>query len=133
MAKRSPPASEPSQRQLRAGEVIRRSLSDVIQRAGLRDPDLAGVLITIGEVRCSPDLRQAVVFVSPLGDNSAEGRSRLARALNRAAGLLRGEVGREVRLKFTPELKFVADPSYDEAARIDQILDDPKVRRDLEP
>ncbi len=133
MAQRGTPPPQPSQRQLRAGELIRRSLSDILKRDGLRDPDLADVLITVGEVRCSPDLRQATVFVSPLGDNTAEGRNRLAAALNRASGRLRGEIGRQIRLKFTPELKFVADLSYDEAVRIEQILGDPRVRRDLEP
>jgi ribosome-binding factor A len=89
-------------------------------------------MITVGEVRCSPDLKHANVFVSPLGDDSDEGRTKLANALNRAAGFLRGRLGREVELRYTPELHFIADKSYDDATAIDRLLMDPKVRRDVE-
>ncbi|MGA1343509.1 MAG: 30S ribosome-binding factor RbfA [Hyphomonas sp.] len=122
----------PSQRQLRAGEIIRHALAGIIAREDLRDPELGNVLVTVGEVRCSPDLKRAKVFVAPLGDDSEEGRARLAGALNRAAAFLRGRLGREIELKFTPELYFIADKSYDEATAIDRLLADPRVRRDLE-
>ena len=122
----------PSQRQLRAGEIIRHALAEVISREYFRDPELAGVLVTVGEVRCSPDLKRANIFVTPLGDDTEEGREKLAGALNRASAFLRGRLGREIELKFTPELHFIADKSYDEATAIDRLLADPRVRRDVE-
>ncbi|WP_353256386.1 30S ribosome-binding factor RbfA [Hyphomonas sp.] len=132
MAKKPSQPGLPSQRQLRAGEIIRHALADIIAREDLRDPDLTGVLVTVGEVRCSPDLRRAKVYVTPLGDDSEAGRARLAGALNRAGAYLRGRLGREIDLKFTPDLHFVADKSYDEATAIDRLLSDPRVKRDLE-
>jgi ribosome-binding factor A len=121
----------PTQRQLRAGELIRHAVSDILAREDLRDPDLIGVIVTVGEVRCSPDLRHANVFVSPLGDDTEPGRAKLAAALNRAAGFLRGRLGREIDMKFTPQLHFIADKSYDEATAIDRLLADPRVKRDI--
>ena len=122
----------PSQRQLRAGEIISHALAEVISREDFRYPELAGVLVTVGEVRCSPDLKRANSFVTPLGDDTEEGREKLAGALNRASAFLRGRLGREIELKFTPELHFIADKSYDEATAIDRLLADPRVRRDVE-
>tara|TARA_R110000787_G_scaffold58218_9_gene132786 strand:- start:2807 stop:3208 length:402 start_codon:yes stop_codon:yes gene_type:complete len=132
MARKPASAGMPSQRQLRAGEIIRHALADVLTREDLRDPDLASVIITVGEVRCSPDLRHANVFVTPLGDDTQEGRDKLAEALTRAAAFLRGKLGREIDMKFTPQLHFIADKSYDEATHIDRLLADPRVKRDLE-
>lgn len=131
MARKSASSGLPSQRQLRAGEIVRHALADIIAREDFRDPDLAGVLVTVGEVRCSPDLKHANVFVTPLGDDTEEGRAKLASALNRASAFLRGRLGREIELKFTPVLNFIADKSYDEATAIDRLLADPRVRRDL--
>ncbi|KCZ90125.1 30S ribosome-binding factor RbfA [Hyphomonas johnsonii] len=132
MARKPAAAGMPSQRQLRAGEIIRHALADILTREDLRDPDLASVIITVGEVRCSPDLRHANVFVTPLGDDTQEGRDKLADALTRAAAFLRGKLGREIDMKFTPQLHFIADKSYDEATHIDRLLSDPRVKRDLE-
>ncbi len=132
MAKKSATPGLPSQRQLRAGEIIRHALADIIAREDLRDPDLTGVIVTVGEVRCSPDLKRANAFVSPLGDDTDAGRERLAAALNRASAFLRGRLGKVIDLKFTPELHFIADRSYDEATAIDRLLSDPRVKRDLE-
>lgn len=132
MAKKPATPGLPSQRQLRAGEIIRHALAEIIAREEFRDPELADVLVTVGEVRCSPDLKRANVFVTPLGDDTEDGRKRLAGALNRAAAFLRGRLGREIELKFTPELHFIADKSYDEATAIDRLLADPRVRRDIE-
>ncbi len=132
MAKKSATPGLPSQRQLRAGEIIRHALADIISREDLRDPDLTGVIVTVGEVRCSPDLKRANAFVSPLGDDTDAGRARLAAALNRASAFLRGRLGKVIDLKFTPELHFIADRSYDDATAIDRLLSDPRVRRDLE-
>lgn len=119
----------PSQRQLRAGELVRHALVGILARGDLRDAALQGVSITVSEVRPSPDLRQAKVYVAPLGpaDSAA-----MVAALNRAASHLRGRLGREIDMKFTPELHFYADTSYDTASEIDDLLARPEVRRDLE-
>lgn len=122
----------PSQRQLRAGELVRHALTDILAREDFHDPDLQNIMVTVGEVRCSPDLRHANIFVTPLGDDTEKGRNGLAEALNRAAPFLRGRLGKQVELKFTPQLHFIADRSYDEATAIDRLLADPKVRRDIE-
>lgn len=129
--KRSLHGAEPSQRQLRAGELVRHALIEIIAREDFRDPDLQGVSVTIGEVRCSPDLKHATAFVSPLGETGAEPRERLAAALTRASAFLRGRLGKEVDLKFTPQLHFIPDQSYDTAAATDRLFTDPKVQRDL--
>lgn len=118
----------PSQRQLRAAELVRHALVEIVAREDLRDPDLQGVSITIGEVRASPDLRHMTAFVSALGPGDPQ---RIAAGLTRCAGFLRGRLGRVVDLRFTPELHFVADISYDEARHIDELLASPEVARDL--
>ena len=114
-------ATEPSQRQLRVGEEIRHALARILARGGLRDPDLFDVAITVTEVRASPDLRHATAFVTPLGGADMD---RVVAALKRAAPYLQGQVGRELRLRFTPSLAFEADRSFDEANRIDRLLRD---------
>ena len=118
----------PSQRQLRAGELIRHALVSILSREELRDPDLDGVLISVTEVRSSPDLRTAKVYVAPLGAGDAK---KLASGLNRCAGFLRGRLGREIDMKFTPELHFHPDNSFDTASHVDELLSRPQVRRDL--
>jgi len=132
MSKRKPSTRAanhgPSQRQLRAGELVRHALADILRRDELADPALAGVQVTVGEVRASPDLKHMHAFVAPLGGGDAQA---LADALNRAAPFLRGRLGREVDLRFTPQLHFLADESYDEALRIDAALARPEVARDL--
>ncbi len=122
-------ASAPSQRQLRVGEEIRHALIRIFAEAHWRDPDLVGANITLTEVRIGPDLRSATAFVLPFGGGDA---ATLATALNRAVPFLRRELGRAVRLRLLPELRFEADTSFDEAARIRDRLVDPTVRRDLE-
>jgi ribosome-binding factor A len=117
-----------SQRQLRVGEVLRHALSDILRRAEIRDPDLAGVSVTVTEVKPSPDMRHATVFVEPLGGVNAGG---IIAALNRHRGFLRGGLGHEIALKFTPELHFVEDTSFAEAERIARILHSEKVALDL--
>jgi ribosome-binding factor A len=122
-------AAEPSQRQLRVGEEIRHALSEILARETFRDPDLQDVSVTVTEARPAPDLRVATVFVTPLGGADLD---RTVAALNRAAGYLRGRLGRMVRLKFLPTLRFEADRSFDAATRIDALLRDPRVARDLD-
>lgn len=130
---RPPHALEPSQRQLRAGELVRHALVDILAREEFRDPDLHGVSITVGEVRVSPDLKHASVFCAPLGEAGEDAARKAADALNRAAAFLRGRLGREIDMKFTPALRFIADTSYDAASEMDRLLNSPAVRRDTGP
>jgi ribosome-binding factor A len=109
----------PSQRQLRVGEAMRHVLAELLVRGGVREPDLADAALTVSEVRISPDLRHAVVFVTELG---GELRSERLEALRRAAPMLRGEVARRLQLKYAPDLAFRADRSFAEAARIEALL-----------
>ena len=112
----------PSQRQMRVGELIRHALSEMLARGEVRDPDLEGLVVTVTEVRASPDLKVATVYVMPLG--GVGGDLALA-ALGRAAPYLRGRIAREV------ELRFALDATFDEATRIDNLLRSPRVARDL--
>lgn len=135
MARRSksaPAGTPPSQRQLRAGELVRHALVDILSREELRDPGLQGVSVTIGEVRCSPDLKHANIFVTPLGDSDPKHQEALTAALNRASKFLRGRLAREIDMKYTPELHFLTDDSYDAASAMDRLLDSPQVQRDLD-
>jgi ribosome-binding factor A len=123
-----------TQRQLQAGELLRHALVDVLAEGDLRDPVFEGVSITVGEVRCSPDLKQATVFVAALGAPlGGEVNRKLADALNKASAFVRMRLGRRVDMKFTPNLSFVADQSYDEATRVDALLRQTEVARDLTP
>ena len=119
----------PSQRQLRAGELIRHALVEVLLDGDLHDPALEDASVTVTEVRLSPDLKHATCFVEPLGGGHAR---EVVEALNRHAKFLRGKLGRQIELKFTPDLRFVHDESFDEAARMDALFNRPEVRRDLE-
>ena len=119
----------PSQRQLRAGELIRHALSEILQREPLRDPALAGVSVTISEVRASPDLKQASVYATPLG---GEAEAEVIDALNRVSPYLRGLLGKKIELKYTPALIFRGDETFAEAQKIDALLARPDVARDLE-
>ena len=118
----------PSQRQLRVGEEIRHILAEVLSRGELRDPALHDVSLTVTEVRASPDMKNATVFVIPLGGGHLH---EIVEALNRAAGYLRGQLGRELTMKFTPALTFVPDESFDAASEVERALRDPRVARDL--
>ncbi|WP_011583239.1 MULTISPECIES: 30S ribosome-binding factor RbfA [Chelativorans] len=122
------PSSAPSQRQLRVGEQARHALSDVLQREDMRDPALEGAVISVSEVRMSPDLKIATVFVSPLsGDKEA-----IIAALNRHARYIRGRVSPALRqMKYMPEFRFHLDTSYENFEKIDRILRSPEVARDL--
>jgi ribosome-binding factor A len=118
---------------LRAGELVRHALVEIIAREEFRDPALQGVAITIGEVRSSPDLRHANVFCSALGKSGKTEMEEIAEALNRAASFLRGRLGREIEMKFTPQLHFIPDLSYDEAADMSEVFRRAEVARDLDP
>ena len=109
----------PSQRQRRVGELIREALAESLARGGFRDPVLSAVRLTVTEVRLTPDLRTAKVYVMPLG---GEREAEAVSALQRAAGYLRGEVNRRVRLKFSPALSFELDRSFAQVQQIDSLL-----------
>ncbi|GGE29305.1 ribosome-binding factor A [Agaricicola taiwanensis] len=118
----------PSQRQLRVGELVRHALAEALARGHIQDPALAGHIITVPEVRMTPDLKLATCFVMPLGGREVDA---VVAALNRNAKFLRGEIGRQVELKYTPEVRFRADTSFEEGAKIDAILRSDAVQRDL--
>lgn len=120
----------PSQRQLRAGELMRHALVEILREEDFTDAALAGVSVTITEIRMNPDLRHAMCFIEPLGGKEAEA---VVKALNLHAKFLRGRLGRMIDMKFTPELKFLHDESFNEATRIGALFDNPKVQQDLTP
>lgn len=119
----------PSVRLLRVNESLRHELSAILLREDLRDPVLKEASITVSEVRCSPDLRQATAFVMPLGGKDTE---EILKALQRAAPYLSGVLGRRVQLKFSPKLTFKADTTFDESEKINRLLAQPGVARDLD-
>lgn len=120
---------QPSQRQLRVGEEIRHVMARILAEGEVRDPDVAGASITVTEARPSPDLRAVTLFVMPLGGGDID---KVVAGLNRAAAYLRGRLGKEVDLRFTPSLRFMADRSFDQADRVAALLGDKRVREDLE-
>lgn len=133
MAKRSsksPAGAGPSQRQLRVGEMIRHAMAEMLTRGEIHDDVLSAHVVTVPEVRMSPDLKMATVFIMPLGGGDAI--EPVLAALDRNKRFLRGEIAHAVNLKYAPELRFRADRSFDEALRIDELLHSPAVRRDLE-
>jgi ribosome-binding factor A len=123
------PTSGPSQRALRAGELIRHALAEIFSRGDVHDPVLEAHLITVPEVRMSPDLRQATVYVMPLGGRD---QKQVIDALNRNKKYLRGEIAHRVNMKFAPDLHFRIDERFAEADRIDKLLRSPEVKRDLD-
>ncbi len=121
--------SGPSQRQLRVGELIRRTLSDVLARGDVHDPDLTGLSITVGEVSVSPDLKVATAFVLPLG---GEGADVALAALRRNKGELRHLVSKALTLKFAPDLRFEMDETFDRMDETRRLFAQENVRRDIE-
>jgi ribosome-binding factor A len=119
-----------SQRQLRVGEIIRHAVADILSHGSVHDPDLEGHIITVPEVRMSPDLKLATIYVMPLGGRDIDV---VLAALERNKKFLRGEVARRVNLKFAPDVRFRADERFDEAERIEKLLRTPAVQRDLAP
>lgn len=118
----------PSQRQLRVGEQARHALAQVLQRDELRDPMLDGVVVSITEVRMSPDLKIATAYISPIGGE----KDAVVAALNRNARFIRGRAAGHLRqMKYMPEFRFRIDTSFDNFAKIDEILRSPEVTRDL--
>ncbi|MEM7299634.1 MAG: 30S ribosome-binding factor RbfA [Pseudomonadota bacterium] len=129
MAKRFAAAKGPSQRQLRVGELVRHALSHVLSRSEVRDPALEGIVISISEVSMSPDLKNATVFVSPLGVEDAEP---VIAALERNAKFIRGRISPHLnQMKYLPAIRFRVDTSFDNFARVDALLRSDRVSRDL--
>jgi ribosome-binding factor A len=126
MARQRPKA--PGQRQLRVGEELRHILASIFERETFRDPDLIDVRLTVTEVRPSPDLRHARVYVVPLGGGDM---TKVLAGLKRVKPFLRREVASRVTMKFIPDLIFAADTTFDEAERIARLLHKPEVARDL--
>ena len=117
-----------SQRQLRIGETVRHAVADILVNGSVHDPDLEGHIITVPEVRMSPDLKLATIDVMPLGGRDT---GIVIAALERHKKFLRGEVARRVNLKFSPDVRFRVDERFDEAERIEKLLRTPAVQKDL--
>ena len=134
--KANPKAGTVSQRQLRAAELIRHALVDVLREEDIHDPALKDVSVTVTEVRLSPDLKHATCFVEPLGagvDSApvAGHVDEIIKALNAHAKFLRGVLGRRIDMRFTPDLRFRHDESFAAAERLNRLLDDPRVQADI--
>ncbi len=128
MKPRSSPRSGPSQRQLRVGEEIRHALAEIFLRTEFHEPALAKAHLTISEVRMSPDLKHATVFVTKLGNQDV---TPLLPSLKRVSPFLRAQIAPRLGLRVTPDLKFLPDAALDEATRINALLHKPEVARDL--
>jgi ribosome-binding factor A len=119
----------PSQRQLRVGELIRRTLSEVLMRGDIHDPDLNRMSVTVGEVRTSPDLKIATAYVLPLG---GEGQDEVIELLARNKSELRRLIGKKLELKYAPDLRFRLDTTFDQMDETRRLFSQEKVRRDVE-
>lgn len=126
---KSQSAREPSQRQLRVGELVRHKLAEMLARGDIHDDVLATHVITVPEVRLSPDLKLATVYIVTLG---GEDTQPVIEALNRHKRFIRGEIAHAVNLKYAPDLRFKRDETFEEASRIDALLASPKVRQDVD-
>jgi ribosome-binding factor A len=129
MPRHSASKSAPSQRQLRVGEIMRHALAEMLVRGEIHDDVIASHVVTISEVRMSPDLKLATIYVMPLGGQDL---GPVLEALHNHRRFIRGELARSVNLKFAPDIRFRADESFEEATRIDRLLDSPRVRQDVE-
>ncbi len=129
MAKRFHEGPGPSQRQLRVAELIRRRLSDVLHQGDIHDPDLNRLSITVGEVTCSPDLKVATAYVLPLGGGQ---REEALEALKRNRSEIRRVVGKGLQLKFSPDIRFQIDETFDRLDNTRAMFADENVRRDLD-
>lgn len=123
------PEKAPSQRQLRAGELIRHALAEILARGEVHDPVIENHVITVPEVRMTPDLRLATIYVMPLAGRDA---GEVVTAFERNKRFLRGELAHRVNMKFAPEIRFRIDERFEEAERIAKLLRTPDVQRDLD-
>jgi ribosome-binding factor A len=129
MKHRDDKPSGPSQRMLRVGELVRHELASLLGRGEIEDADLAGVVITVAEVRMSPDLKLASAYVMPLGGERA---AQVVDALNRHKKFIRGQIAPALNLKFAPDVRFFVDETFEEFGRIDALLRSDRVRQDVE-
>jgi ribosome-binding factor A len=122
------PGPDSSQRQLRVAELVRHAVSEILSQGNVHDPALEGHIITVPEVRMSPDLKLATIYVMPLGGRGVDD---VVTALEHNKKYLRGEIARRVNLKFAPDIRFRVDERFDEAERIEKLLRTPAVQKDL--
>lgn len=122
------PEAGPSQRQLRVGEIIRHALAEILSRGEIADPDLDGVLISVPEVRMSPDLKMATALVMPLGGRNTK---TVMTALERSRKWIRGRIARRVNLKFAPDVRFLLDTRFDDDDHVTKVLRKPVVVQDI--
>lgn len=123
------PEKGPSQRQLRVGELVRHALADILARGEIADPDLDGVILSVPEVRMSPDLKNATALVMPLGGMNTK---KVMAGLERSRRWLRGQIARRVNLKFAPDIRFQLDTRFDDDDAVTALLHRPEVARDLD-
>ena len=128
-SKKTGGSAPPSQRQLRVGELVRHKLAEMLARGEIHDDVIASHVITVPEVRLSPDLKLATAYIVPLGGDDTE---LVIEALTRNKGFIRSELAKAVNLKFAPDIRFRRDETFEEARRIDALLASPKVRQDIE-
>ena len=130
--KKSPRDNAPgggSQRQLRVGELVRHAVAEMLTRGDVHDPVIEGHLITVPEVRMTPDLRLATIYIMPLAGRDTD---KVIAAFERNKKFIRGEIAHAVNLKFAPDIRFHIDNRFEEAERIDKLLRSPEVKRDLD-
>jgi ribosome-binding factor A len=118
-----------SQRQLRVGELVRHAVAEMLTRGDVHDPVIEGHLITVPEVRMTPDLRLATIYIMPLAGRDTE---KVIAAFERNKKFIRGEIAHAINLKFAPDIRFHIDNRFEEAERIDKLLRSPQVKRDLD-
>lgn len=128
MSKSKHTGTGPSLRLLRVGENVRHAVSSILARGDVQDENLARASVTVSEVRVSPDLRNATLFVMPLGGDPD---GTVVKALNKNSAFIRGEMSKVVHMKYMPKLKFTLDESFDEASHIEALLKDPRVAQDI--
>ncbi len=121
-------ASGPSQRQLRVGELVRHAMAEIVSRGDLNDDFLSRVFITFPEVRMSPDLKIATIFVTV---HAEKDEKPVVKALAGHRGMIRSEIAKRVNLKFAPDVRFIIDDRLDDVARVEAILRSPEVQRDI--
>ncbi|MGO9007543.1 MAG: 30S ribosome-binding factor RbfA [Beijerinckiaceae bacterium] len=120
---------EPSQRMLRIAELIRHTMSDLLTRGTINDPLLEGRVISVPDVRMSPDLKLATIYILPLGGKDM---NEVVAALDQHRKFLRGEIAKRINLKFAPDIRFKADQSFEYGTKIDALFNEPKVTQDLQ-
>lgn len=128
MSREHQKGGEPSQRMLRVAELIRHAMAQLLSRGEITDPDLEGLVVTVPTVKMSPDLKLATIYVMPMGGMAQD---KIVSVLDRHKKFLRGEIANRINLKYAPDIRFRVDDSFENAGRIDALLNSPKVAQDL--